>query len=170
MTRPRRIAHARTMRSLCSLALIAACTFDSPKLGGDGAPPDGGGTWTVVEELMVPVRGETVTSKLVLQQGVRYRLRASGMAFVALQTFGDAEYYNFNNGPPVDGAVGIDIGLAVNDSTIDATRTPRWGAYSDTHVYEVAWTGDGAPIVAQFHDGNSANHIGTLTLAILALQ
>jgi hypothetical protein len=158
------------MRSLCSLALLAACTFGSPKLGADGAPPDGGGEWTVVEALVVSVRGETVTSTFVLQQGVRYRLRASGMAYVALQTFGDAEYYNFNNGPPIDGAVGIDVGLAVNDSTIDATRTPRWGAYSDTHVYEVEWTGDGASIVAQFHDGNTANNSGTLTLEILALQ
>ncbi|HSJ99773.1 MAG TPA: hypothetical protein VK932_00975 [Kofleriaceae bacterium] len=158
------------MRSLCSLALLAACTFDSPKLGVDGAPPDGGGEWTVVETLMVPVRGETVTSKRVLQQGVGYRLRASGTAYVALQTLGDAEYYNFNNGSPVDGAVNIDVGLAVNDSTIDATRTPRWGAYTDTHVYEVDWTGDGAPIVAQFHDGNTANNDGMLTLEILALQ
>ncbi len=156
------------MRSLCPLACLAACTFGSPKLDTDA--PDGSGEWTVVETLMVPVRGEPVTSMLVLQQGVRYRLRASGMAYVALQTFGDAEYYDFNNGPPIDGAVGLDIGLAVNDSVIDGTRTPRWGAYSDTHVYEVEWTGDGAPIVAQFHDGNTANHIGELALAILELR
>jgi hypothetical protein len=159
------------MRSLCSLALLAACTFDSPKLGVDGAPPDsGGGEWTVVDTLVVSVRGEPITSTFVLQQGGRYRLRASGTAYVAAQTLGDAEYYNFNNGAPIDGAVGVDVGLAVNDSTIDATRTPRWGAYTDTHVYEVDWTGDGVAIVAQFHDGNTSNNDGTLTLEILALQ
>jgi hypothetical protein len=167
----------RGMRPRCLLACLAACTFaactfSAPKLDADAAPGDGdgGGVWTVVEELTVPVRGEMVTSTVVLQAGVGYRLRASGTCYVALQTLGDAEYYDFPD-PPVDGTVGgVDVGLAVNDSIIDGTRTPRWGAYSDTHVYEVEWMGNGAPIVAQFHDGNTSNNGGMLTLAILALR
>lgn len=178
VTRPARSEMIRGMRSLCPLACLAtctfaACTFSAPKLDADAAPADGdrdsGGEWTVVEELTVSARGEPVTSTTVLRDGIGYRLRASGTCYVVLQTLGDAEYYDFPNSL-IDGVSGVDIGLAVNDSTINATRTPRWGAYNDTHVYEVAWTGNGAPIVAQFHDGNTVNNAGTLTLAILALK
>jgi hypothetical protein len=165
----------RPMRSLCSLACLAACTFDAPKVGNgsgvDAQPPDTREPmWVMVEELTVPVTGATVRSKLALQAGVGYRLRASGTFYIALDTLGDAEYYDFNNGPPIDGASGTDVGIAVNDAIVNNTRTPRWGAYNEQHSYEVEWMGDGAPINVQLHDGNYGNNVGMLKLEIFALQ
>jgi hypothetical protein len=176
------------MRSLCSLGCLAACTFGSPEAGPGPVPDpdapsasdaaagdasvDAAQEWTVVEQLAVPVTGATVASTFVLEAGVRYRLRASGVFVIQSPqgTPADAEYWNFNVPPPTDGVAGVDVGLAVNDTVVDETRTPRWGPYSASHIYEVDWTGDGAAIVAQLHDGNFANNTGMLNLAILAPQ
>jgi hypothetical protein len=162
----------RAMRLLCPLACLAACTFSSPKAGGgdDIDARGSGGEWSVVETLTVPTTGATVPSTLTLQAGIGYRLRASGMFYVGSQRLGDAEYYDFNRGPPIDGAANIDVGLAVNDPIVDANRTPRWGLFRGTHIYEVPWTGDGLPLVAQFHDGYYLDNAGTLTLEILELR
>jgi hypothetical protein len=156
-----------SMRSLCPLACLMACTFTGPgerDAGGIDAVIEYG----VVEEMMVPSRGEMQVSSFVLEQGVPYRLRASGTYFFALQVLGDAEYFGFNNGPPLDASVNIDVGLAVNDATVDINRTPRWGTYSEAHVYETPWPGAGAPITAQLHDGQYNDNDGELKLEILA--
>jgi hypothetical protein len=174
------------MRPLCTLACLAACSFSSPKAspnaspdagvdapaGADAGPgADAAQEWTLVDELSVPTTGATVMSAFVLQAGVHYRLRASGVFVIQSPqgTPSDAEYWNFNVPPPTDGVAGVDVGLAVNDLTVDENRTPRWGPYSATHVYEIDWMGNGAALVAQLHDGNYANNTGTLNLAILAL-
>lgn len=137
----------------------------------DAEPPDASSppTWVVIDTLVVPVNGLTVLSTVSLQSGVGYRLRASGTFVIQspLGTQGDAEWWDFTN--LMDGVVGVDVGIAVNDTLVDATRTPDWGPYAPTHVYEIAWTGDGQQIVAQLHDGNFSNNTGSLTLEILAL-
>ena len=171
----RQIDDDPVMRSLCPLAFLAACQFSSPtaKVDAERSDGGGGGEWVQVDELSIPVNSVTarVTSTFVLQANVGYRLRASGTFFTtSLGRLGDAEYYNFNVGPPVDEAAGIDVGLAVNDPIVDGTRTPRWGAYSAEHVYEVPWMGAGAPIIVQLHDGNYADNVGALKLEILALR
>src|SRR5678815_3181002 len=122
------------MRLAPMLAFVAACGFGAPKPGAD-APGDDG-TWSVSETLTVLASGSVVTSKLVTQEGVDYRLRASGTYFYALQRQADAEY-EFEPSPPVDVEVNVDVGLAVNDQIVDAERTPRWGPYNATHIYEV---------------------------------
>ncbi len=165
------------MRPVCSLACLAACTFSAPKAatdaGPDARPADAREpAWVVVDELTVPVNRATVMSAFVLEAGVRYRLRASGTFVIQSPegTPGDAEYWDFAGGQPVDGVAGVDVGLAVNDPLVDTNRTPRWGAYDASHVYEVEWTGAGAPIAAQLHDGNYANNTGALKLEILELR
>jgi hypothetical protein len=159
------------MRRVCSLAFLAACTFGSPRASvdssGGGGDDAADGPWDVAETLTVPVDKMTATSKTVLEAGVGYRLRATGTFSIGFQLISDAEYFGFNRGAPMDTAANIDVGLAVNDSTIDLDRTPRWGDYNLEHVYEVPWMGDGGPIVAQFHDGNYMDNFGTLTLEIL---
>lgn len=126
--------------------------------------------WVPIEMLVVPVNGTSVMSTNLLTNGVGYRLRASGTFVIQSPqgTLGDAEWWDFAN--PQDGVVGVDVGLAVNDATVDTSRTPKWGAYTATHIYEVPWTGNGQRIVAQLHDGNFANNTGSLMLTILAYQ
>ena len=152
------------MRLLCLLACLAACDSDDPP-GMDGGI-DAGGEFIVVEEISVPVSSGTVASANELLAGVTYRLRASGTYNAAQDTFGDAEYIGFT-GTPADTVSGVDVGLAVNDITVDGTRTPKWGAYRDSHVYEVDFVGNGTPIVAQLHDATYGNNTGSLTLTIL---
>ena len=165
------------MRFPCHLGLLAglaACSFGSPKSGPDGGDDGGddgggsGGDWTVVEVLSVPASGAVAVSDLVLEAGVGYRLRASGTCMVTFNMVADAEYFGFNMGLPMDVAVNIDLGLAVNDMDIDIVRTPRWGTYNPEHKYEIAWPGVGGPIVAQLHDGRYSDNSGSLTLEILA--
>lgn len=174
-------------------ALASACTFTPGVLaperdgGADDVPGDGrrvtsdGRTdardahtpsWVVVETLTVPANGVQVTSTLALDAGVTYRLRASGTWVIQNNigngTRADAEWWNFED--LQDGVIGVDVGLAINDTSNDAIRTPKWGPYNPSHVYEVDWVGDGQPIVAMMHDGNYANNTGSLTLDILAWQ
>jgi hypothetical protein len=153
------------VRFLCLLAcLAAACDDDPPRMdAGIDAP----GEFVVLEEISVPVSSGTVPSANELLAGVTYRLRASGTFNAGVDTFGDAEYIGFTTGTPIDTQSGIDIGLAVNDTVVDGARMPKWGAYSDSHVYEVDFVGKGVPIVVQFHDATYGNNTGSLTLTIL---
>jgi hypothetical protein len=169
VTRPAGSTIMTLMRSLCPLAFLAACHFSSPS-GIDAGRTDGGGEYTMVEELVVPSDGLVVISTTLLQAGVVYRLRASGSYWFnfAGNQRGDAEYFGYNSGDPTDVVGGIDIGIAVNDAIIDGTRTPRWGAYTEPHTYEVEWIGDGKTIFVQLHDGNYDNNDGTMDLAIFA--
>lgn len=137
----------------------------------DAITPPPPPTWVVIDTLTVPVDGNGVMSAVTLGNGVGYRLRAEG-TFVIQSPQGtpaDAEWWDYNN-TPVDGVAGVDVGLAVNDSTVNDTRTPKWGAYSSSHVYEVAWVGNGQKLTAALHDGNFTNNTGSLTLKVLALQ
>ena len=160
----------RAVRSLCLVAFfvacLAACGSDGSPAGMD-APDAPSSEWIVVEEFSVPVSSATVTSVNVLQAGVTYRLRASGTYTAALDTLGDAEYFGFNAGAPTDALPNVDVGLAINDMTVDPTRTPKWGPYTDTHIYELDFVGTGTTITAQLHDATYANNTGSLTLTIL---
>ena len=82
---------------------------------------------------------------------------------------GDADYYWADDLPDItrgDSAGGVDIGLAINDTTIDNNRSPDWGSYTDSHVYETTMAGTGATLTAQFHDPEYSNNSGSLTLEI----
>jgi hypothetical protein len=125
----------------------------------------------VIDSITVPVNGNQVLSAVTLANGVAYRLRAEGEFVIQSPagTPGDAEWWDYNN-VIQDGVAGVDVGLAVNDTVVDTNRTPKWGAYQSSHIYEVDWTGNGQKLVAMLHDGNFANNTGSLTLKVLALQ
>ncbi len=130
-------------------------------------------SWVTIETLDVPVNfGAQVTSLTTLQAGTEYHLRVSGTFVVQNDvvppTESDGEWWGFD--APMDGVPGVDIGMGIDDATIDATRTPAWGPYAPNHVYEVSWIGSGAPISANIHDGRYDNDSGSLTLEILAWQ
>jgi hypothetical protein len=82
---------------------------------------------------------------------------------------GDADYYWADDLPDItrgDSAGGVDLGLAINDTTIDNNRSPDWGSYTDSHVYETTMAGTGATLTAQFHDPEYSNNSGSLSLEI----
>lgn len=143
---------------------------DAQSVVTDAAPDAPPLAWVAVESITVPVNGTQVMSAMTMQSGVAYRLRASGTFVIQSEsgTQGDAEWWNFAS--LQDGVSGVDVGLAVNDTAVNTTRTPKWGAYQSSHVYEVDWTGNGARLVAMLHDGNYGNNTGSLTLTILAWQ
>lgn len=140
----------------------AAGPFEGPE------PPDGAALAPVLlETLTVPATGEVVPSTAPLRAGASYQLVASGVVSVRDGYSGDADYYwDDVFGIGGDSAGGVDIGLAIDDPTIDETRSPDWGEYSSGHSYQAEVTGTGAALAAQFHDPNFGNNSGSLTLEI----
>ena len=141
------------------------------------APPDSptqtNKSWVVIETLTVPVNGTSVTSQTALTNGVTYHLRASGTFVIQSPqgTLADAEFWDFGNtAGPQEGVAGVDCGMAVDDTSVDTNKTPKWGAYDASHTYEITWVGDGTTILAMLHDGNFTNNTGSLSLAILSYQ
>lgn len=184
-----------TMRYLV-LAVLPACGFaPTPATGGNGnppgldaeidavrpvvvdarpidAPPDAPKTWQVLETLTVPCSGTSVTSTTVLTSTGQYHLRASTecIANTINSSASDAEYFGYNVNQFSDSASGVDNGISIDSTTPGDTRTPRWGNYTNTHVYEVPWTGGNATITANYWDSNYGNNSGSLKLEILSYQ
>ncbi len=101
--------------------------------------------------------------------GETYRLRASGTFVVSTAgALADAEYWDFPS--MLDGVSGVDLGIAIDDPVVDTNRTPKWGTYDPSHVYQVDFVGKGAVIDAGYHDGNFSNNMGTLTLDVFRFQ
>lgn len=145
--------------------------------GGGGSGGAGGEAepeWVVVETLTVPVDGSTVTSTTVLGSAGTYRLRASGTFTISTTSniLADAEYFDFSAPPGsvTDSGTTVDHGLAIDDSSVDLNRSPKWGSYDPSHVYVVDHPGKDLPVVAQFHDEVVSNNEGSLTLEILSLE
>jgi hypothetical protein len=187
------------VKSAALLGLVAGCTF-SVKLDGasDGpaadarvdidapsidaalvdavlpvdADPNPLPMWIQIETLSVPCTGTEVVSMTLLQPNTTYRLRASGQCIA--NTIGpsraDAEYAAWNYTIPSNSPSGVDLGLAVNDTTPGGTKLPDWGSYATSHEYTAMWMGLGAPITVMFHDPDFSNNSGMLSLAIDAFQ
>lgn len=162
------------------LVLVAGCSFSPPTappgdplgdtpVDAEPAPADSPPSWVVIETIVIDTANATpVVSQTTLQAGVTYRLRASGVASVIDGIDGDSEYYDFAN--PKDNACCEDVGIGIDDPTVDTTTTPDWGPYNANHVYEIAWPGAGKTISAAYQDTVYGNNSGNLTLEILALQ
>ncbi len=139
----------------------------------DGAPPDGAPAIepVLLDTLTIDVTSAAqVQSAVVLLSGQAYQLIASGEAVVrdddAGRYRGDADYW-YGSIFGGDGFGGVDYGLAIDDTVIDGDRSPDWGEFADSHVYQATVTGTGAPITAQYHDSNYGNgNSGSLTLEI----
>ncbi|MFT3695842.1 MAG: hypothetical protein QM831_22085 [Kofleriaceae bacterium] len=137
----------------------------------DGEPlPDAA---VLLETITVPTTGATVTSSTNLEPGSHYALVASGTFTAvppAVDPLADAEYYDLDD--PVDGPIDIDasnmidFGLAINETTVSALKSVRWGAYRADHVYTTDFVGAGAPITAKVFDCCYSDNTGTLTLQI----
>jgi|GEM_PF-3223573 len=136
----------------------------------DAALIDAPITYSVVETLTVNCDGTEVTSTTTLSAAVTYHLRASGTcevgSFAGTTYFADAEYWDFNS--PKNGAAGVDMGVAIDDTVVDGTKPPDWGAYDSSHIYKIAFPGTGATITAKFYDPNYGDNNGSISVEILA--
>jgi hypothetical protein len=172
------------------LAALGACGYSPTPTGpatdaspgGDGtiagedAESDGGQQLTLIETMTIPVaNGAETQSQMSLAAGTVYTLRASGTFVIdnVAGTLGDAEYYDFSQQTPFDVTpIGtpVDVGIGIDDPMTDGSKKPTWGAFDMMHTYEAEFTGKGAPIRANIHDGNYANDTGSLTLEIFVVQ
>jgi photosystem II stability/assembly factor-like uncharacterized protein len=137
--------------------------------------------YTLQEVILVPVNGASVTSQSTLTLGVSYKLRAMGSVDVnvpgvpqGMYLKADAEYaFDFNrpffSGPPVSNCPfgHADIGLAVNNATVGASKTPSWGSFNPAHTYTADFTGTGASININYHNCIYSGSQGLLTVEIL---
>lgn len=137
--------------------------------------------YTLQEIILVPVNGASVASQTPLTQGVAYKLRAMGSFDVNVPAIpqgmylkADAEYaFDFNLpflfGPPVSNCPfgHVDIGLAVNNATVGASKSPSWGPFNPAHTYTADFIGTGAPISINYHNCNPSGNQGLLTVEIL---
>lgn len=178
-----RLVAALCWLSACSFAPRATASIDASGTTDatrDGhlvdarldAPPDAPPTWKTIDTLTVACVNVAVSSTVVLQTTVMYRLHATGECIVntSNSSRSDAEYFGYNVGPTYDTFSGVDNGIAIDDLTVGATKLPAWGAYAADHTYDVPWTGTGAKISASYHDSNDSNNSGSLTLEILAYE
>jgi hypothetical protein len=156
--------------------MALGCSFDPSPGGGGGGGPDGAADRDapraidaapeLVDTLTIQGTGEIALSTFVPLAGVTYRLRATGFVDVATGLASDADYFGFP-GSVSDYTTDntVDMGLGIDDSTLDRTKT-RWGPYTDTHVYEVAYIGTGMKLRAQYEDNFYGNNAGTMMLQI----
>jgi len=130
---------------------------------------------TLLETIVVPVDGSSVTSTTILANGVTYDIRASGTFRIGGpgDGLGDAEYADFSN-PPASvfsrcfyDPNGLDFGLVINNQVNGNEKFPNWGPYSPTHVYSIAFPGAGAPITFSYFDCPTTDNSGSLTVDIL---
>lgn len=155
------------MRWGLAIALASGCGFSTKveptSQAIDAAPaidavPDAPPTWTVAESFLIDTASPTGhRSTMLLAAGTLYHLRVSGTASVIDGITGDGEYYDFAN--PKDLACCEDVGIGIDDPTVDTNTTPNWGPYNPQHIYEIEFTGKGARIDAIYQDtvyGNTA--------------
>lgn len=127
-----------------------------------------------LETVLVPAAGTPRTTSTVLQAGQTYMIRVSGTVNVGGEGTGtaDAEFANFSDVPNSladncdNAGTLVDVGLAINDTQLDANRLPDWGGFNVGHVYEVEYIGTGAPITFSFHDCNYSDNTGNLVVQI----
>jgi hypothetical protein len=97
-------------------------------------------------------------SHVVLERGVKYRLKASGVAMNGgSYRHIDAEWQFNDEQPPqfLDACAdtGTDMGIEINDGR-NGWRKPFWGPFNTNHVYEIDWVGEGFKILLRYQDCN----------------
>jgi hypothetical protein len=148
--------------------------------GGSGGTPvvtDGGGgvPAKALETIRVPASGDAVASKINLDSGELYLLKATGTVGVGTDTL-DAEYGGFATGNAQDvvGAldVGIDVGFKVERTPNGTTagRKKWFGSYRADHTYYVIVTGAGAPLSAKILRPAGGGGTGTIAVSVVRLS
>jgi hypothetical protein len=146
----------------------AAGTGASSAAGGGGV---GGATVPVLETLAVPGSGESVASKISLDPGELFLLKATGSVGDGADMT-DAEFGGATAAAPgqdlVAGTdVGIDVGVKVervpNGTT--AGRKKWFGPYRADHTYYMTLTGAGTPLTVKLVRAGAATSTGSSVLS-----
>ena len=120
---------------------------------------------TQVGAVSVPATGATVTTP-ILQQGQRYRLRASGF-WSSNATHGQDAFADFpfaNPAAPVTTFEGVRLGLSIDGGSADV-----WGSYTTTHVYEHEVVGRGAALSLRCSDKVHTDNSGAVLVEVLCI-
>ena len=169
-----RIRHTVVLAALCGCSFDAGSAQPAPDAAPDATiiPHDREKPlpmWRVAEAITIDTASATGSrSKMILEAGVMYRLRASGTASVIDGIIGDADYYDFAS--PKDNACCEDVGIGIDDPAVDLNTTPNWGPYNPSHVYEITWMGSGTALSAAYQDTVYGNNSGNLTIEILVFE
>jgi len=152
--------------------LGAAGTGASGAGGGAGS----GATVLVLETVAVPGSGESVASKISLDLGELFLLKATGSVGDAADTT-DAEFGGATAAAPgqdlVAGTdVGIDVGVKLervpNGTT--AGRKKWFGPYRADHTYYMTLTGAGTPLTVKLVRAGAATSPGSIVVSIVRLS
>jgi hypothetical protein len=120
-----------------------------------------------VAQLSVPYTGVAVLTP-VLAQGQVYTVQVSGSAPTNATHSVDAEYDFLNAAPntTVDVAGTVDVGLSIDDATVDTSKSPKWGAYNPAHVYSQQIIGQGRPASLLMQDSVYSDNAGAVSVTI----
>ena len=151
-------------------------------LGGAGGVSGGAGSGGALEAISVPAGGTVTKSKMNLDSGALFLLKAVGSLKAgtgADAQYGDmdAEYGGITAGGTgqdiVAGVdVGIDVGFSVERAPAGTTvgRKKWFGPYRSDHTYGVIVTGAGAPLSLKTIQPPSSTATGAITVSILRLS
>jgi hypothetical protein len=144
--------------------------------GAAGGAAGGGGTVPVLETLAVPGSGESVASKISLDAGELFLLKATGSVGAGADVT-DAEFGGATAAAPgqdlVAGTdVGIDVGVKVERAPngTAAGRKKWFGPYRDDHTYYMTLTGAGTPLTAKLVRAGAATSAGSIVVSIIRLS
>jgi hypothetical protein len=159
------VSHRIPRAALALAALILAIIMGAPRDARATSIPG----YHLIDTILVPTTGGSVSSAVSLDSGVTYKLRASG-TFDIDDSFGDAEYLF----PPafdycISGGVAVcDYGIAIDDPSVGGLKLPFWGPFDASHQYTIDFIGLGAPLSFSYHDDYYPDNSGNLTVEIFA--
>ena len=113
----------------------------------------------LLETISVPSNGNAVRSKVVLEKGVTYQIRASGTIIIdCCKAQGDAEWVLYPTGN-IGGTCAMkpdtDLGIGINDTSRGEIKSPNWEEYKlQARVYD------------QFHRGRVTHNAGLSRLRV----
>jgi hypothetical protein len=122
---------------------------------------------TPVAQLSVPYTGVAVLTPVLAKDQV-YTVQVSGSAPTNATHSVDAEY-DFLNATPnttVDEAGTVDAGLAIDDATVDTSKSPKWGPYNPAHIYAQQIFGQGRPASLLMQDSVYTDNSGAVSVSI----
>jgi hypothetical protein len=145
---------------------------------GAGGGSGSGGSVGALEAVSVPAGGAAVMSKMNLDSGALFLLKAVGA--LKAGTGADAQYGDLDaeyggitaGGTGEDTVAGVDVGIDVGFKVERGTpgRKKWFGPYRSDHTYYVIVTGAGAPLSLKTIQPASSTATGVITVSIFRLS
>jgi hypothetical protein len=147
---------------------------------GGGVSGAGGANVPVLETLAVPGSGDSVSSKISLDQGELFLLKAAGSVGAGADVT-DAEFGGGDATATATAAgqdlvsgtdVGLDVGVKVERVTSGTTagRKKWFGPYRADHTYYMTLTGAGIPLTVKLVRAGATTSPGSIAISIFRLS